>query len=554
MPAADQFVLVGRIVTMAGAPDAEAVLISGGRIEAVGSRELAVHSRAHDIPVHDVGNRVVLPGFVDPHLHLDQLATNTVLGVDCRVPGCQTVHDVLDRLSDALRDPGPRDGWLIGYGNLFFDLKLADRRLPSRAELDQVSRTIPIVLHCGGHASIMNTAALEKSNLGRFISGTAGVWGTPVVRMDESGQPTGFVAEVDQLLPVPQPSGAEIAEELARTLRLRFTAHGVTTIGEISPSAEAVARLEQLTRSPEPPCRAVSYVMVPGAMALADALDMVTASRSHGQSDTFAIRGIKLFADGGYSARNAATYTPYLPEEGLRAGTKGRLNLGHGELVRTILLARERSADLAVHANGERAQDEVIRAVLAAGVAYGPPMVRLEHAGNLLTDERRLVAWREADLLGVLQPGFLHDFVGDFLPQVMGDAAARGRLPLRTLIDNAVPVAASSDVGGASSDQQSNPLFSVWCCLARRGFSGDRIEPDETITVPEALRLHTIEAARALGLDRETGSIEPGKFADFVVLDGDPRAVPVDDIPRLRVADVYLSGRSLTGAHAGHPT
>jgi predicted amidohydrolase YtcJ len=141
-----RLVLIGRVLPMAGPrPYEQAVAIVGDRIEAVGGRDVADSYRRQGATVLDFGDRAILPGFVDPHVHLEEasLALNQL--VDCRVPRCRSVSDVLETLSQA-RATVPPDGWLIAQANLFWDQKLADRRFPTRQELDSISRTNPIVI------------------------------------------------------------------------------------------------------------------------------------------------------------------------------------------------------------------------------------------------------------------------------------------------------------------------------------------------------------------------------------------------------------------------
>src|SRR5260370_42266857 len=157
--------ITGRIATVAGAADAQALLIRDGRIETVGDRRIAEQARAAGIAVRDAGDRLVVPGFVGPPIHLRHLAVGRGRGGDCRFPGCKTISDVLEALSDGMKHV-PKGGLLIGYGNLFFDQKIADRRVPSRAELDSVSGAVPATLHLGRHASVLNGAALRLAEVG----------------------------------------------------------------------------------------------------------------------------------------------------------------------------------------------------------------------------------------------------------------------------------------------------------------------------------------------------------------------------------------------------
>jgi predicted amidohydrolase YtcJ len=464
------------------------------------------------------------------------------MSVDCRVPRCKTIDDVLAALTEGLGKVASGD-WLIGFGNLFFDQKLAERRLPSREELDRVSRSVPIVLRAGGHVSVLNSPGIERAGLERFMGGGEGAWGHPVVELDAAGNPTGVVGEVDRFLPIPDPEAGALKAGLESTFRDYFTRFGVTTIGEMVENMESVRLLDELVHEGRLHGRVVLYTMVPGALPLQEAIAWSRTFRPRSGSEALCVRGIKLFMDGGYSARNAATRTEYVAEHAIRPGSRGKLNLERGQLVRALSAAREEGLQIAVHANGERAQDEVIDAVESANLFGEGPRIRVEHAGNLVTDLTALTRWKRANITAVAQPGFLYSFIGDFFPLILGDGGRKGRLPMRTLLDERVSLAISSDVALGAEEGQTNPLFSVWCCARRSSFFGRIIEPEEAIGVREALALHTIEAARALELEDSVGSIEAGKLADIVVLDRDPFKVGTDDLPHVQVDAVMVGGR-----------
>ena len=532
------FALTGRIATVSGAADAQALLVREGSIVEVGDRGVAQRAAAAGVAVHDMGERLVMPGFVDPHVHLHHLSVGRGRGVDCRVPHCKTLEDVFDALRAGLVC---RQGeWLVGYGNLFFDQKIAERRTPTRAELDAVSVEVPIVLHLGGHTSILNTRALELADVGRFMSGAAGGWGSPVVELDAAGRPTGLVSEIDPFLPIDDPDAASAERYVTDTFRELFTANGVTTFGEMVDSDLAVDVLDRLISRGELAARGVMYDMAPAHRPLAEAIEWVTGF--HGASgERLRAAGVKMFADGGYSARNAATNTAYVRDHAPRTGYRGKLNLDQGTVRRAIEATRAHGIQLAVHTNGTRAQREVLDAVLAAGDPLAHPSVRVEHLGNVLDRIADIADWRATGVTPVLQPAFLYNFVGDFVPMLLGDAGTKGRLPLRTILDEGVVPVASSDVGLGAEDDQSNPMFGIWCTLARRSYWNREIEADERITFAEALRLFTLEGARALGLQDVVGSLEVGKQADIVVMDRDPRD-DLEEVLAARVHEVYLSG------------
>jgi predicted amidohydrolase YtcJ len=496
--------------------------------------------------VRDVGDRVILPGFVDPHVHFEHYAVGRGRAVDCRVPGCLTISDVLDNLRAGLGRAADGNGWLIGYGNLFFDQKLAERRLPTRHELDKVSDRVPIVLHCGGHTSVLNSRALELAGVERFLGGGAeGLWGSPVVEVDAQGAPTGVVGEIDGLLPIPPLPPDEVREHMESAYRDLFTRYGVTTFGEMVGSLASVDILDELISSARIPARVVMYGMVPSILPLEEACEWAASYRSGAGPDLLSAAGVKLFADGGYSSRNAASRTPYVREHAPRAGYAGQLNMTQAAILDAVHASRRHDVQLAVHANGTRAQDEIIAALLSLANPHDHRSVRIEHAGNLLGARTDLVQWRRANVIPVVQPGFLYNFVGDFVPMLLGDAGTKGRLPLRTMLEDGIVPVASTDVGLGAEEEQSNPLFSIWECAARRGYWGRVIEEEESIGFAQALRLHTLEAARALGIDDKVGSVEPGKYGDLVVLDRDPRRVPLDELRQIQVDSVYLAGREV---------
>jgi predicted amidohydrolase YtcJ len=119
-------------------------------------------------------------------------------------------------------------------------------------------------------------------------------------------------------------------------------------------------------------------------------------------------------------------------------------------------------------------------------------------------------------------------------------------------LDEGVIPAASSDIGLGAEIEQSNPLFGIWCCLAREGYWGRQVEPEQAISFAEALRLFTLEGARALGMEHQIGSLEVGKYADIVILDRDPRAC-LDQLRHTSAEAVYVGGVEVYRSTSDNP-
>ena len=153
--------------------------------------------------IDDVGARPLLPGFVDVHAHVEVACRAAYGTVDCRAPECSTVDDVLEALRAGL-DAGRESGWIVGQANLFFDRKLREGRLPTRAELDRVSGDVGIALRAGGHITVLNTRALELAGIDRGYAPPAhSITGKPIVERAADDEPTGVVKEMDNVLPLP---------------------------------------------------------------------------------------------------------------------------------------------------------------------------------------------------------------------------------------------------------------------------------------------------------------------------------------------------------------
>jgi predicted amidohydrolase YtcJ len=542
MESGARWAVAGRVLTMAdsGRPE-RVVVVEGDTIVDVGGPDLLARLEEDDgTTVVDVGDAVVLPGFVDPHAHVE--ATSRAHGetVDCRVPGCRSIEEVLQALSD--NRSKARDGWLVGQANLFFDQKLEDKRLPTREELDSVSRDLSIVIRAGGHISVLNTRAFETSDVVSY-AGKRGMAGGAVVERDSSGEPTGVIGELDKVLPLPEPTREELREELRTGMHELFTRYGVTSVGEISDSVDGLRLMDELISSGEAPLRTSVFLWAPGTLSVEAACDWERTLQFSAPREWLQVRGLKVFADGGYSARNAAARTEYMEPYAVEKGSRGQLDLSAEELGSLVGRANAAGLQLAVHANGERAQDAVCQGVVAAGPPEDERLrTRVEHAGNFVTTPDTVEWWRRAGIIPVPQPVFIYNF-GDLFPVYLGEAGRRGRFPFRMLLEDGWRISGSSDIWIGGEQEQTNPFFSIWCCLRRQTFFGEIVDPDQALDIETALEMHTINAALTLGEADRRGSLEKGKVADLALVARDPRELEVDELRTLEVDATIAGGR-----------
>ena len=250
--------------------------------------------------------------------------------------------------------------------------------------------------------------------------------------------------------------------------------------------------------------------------------------------DWLTFGGVKLSIDGVCVARNAATYEPYPGEPENRGITR----IEQDELNETVLRCHRSGVRVAIHAIGPRAVDMALDAIENALTLHprADHRHRIEHAYLPGSGEQRARMAR----LGVVvttQPAFL-DGLGDGWLRIWGSDALAGVLPLRSMLAEGISVAGSTDYPCVPAD----PILGLAAAVNRRTRTGSRIDPDESITVPHALRLQTTAAAFSGFEEKLKGSLELGKLADFVLLSEDPTSVPVEELGRIKVEATVVGG------------
>lgn len=536
----DSIVLGGKVLTMEphARPDFEGVAIRDGRIVALLRRSETEAFVGENTRVHDLGARVLMPGFVDVHAHAEVLCRTNHSTIDCRAPEVSCVDDLFDVLAQGSKGTVKGD-WIVGQANLFFDRKLHEGRLPLREELDRFSRDHPIAIRAGGHITVLNTKALEVSGIDRnYVPPSYSLTGPPQVDRDSNGDPTGIVREMDVLLPLPTVGAAQLKAALRDGIHQSFTRFGVTCIGEISETVTGIETFSELAEEGDLGAALRVYLWAPGTMKLEQAADWRRHIAIGANPADLRIQGIKLFSDGGFSAKSAAVSCPYVGTSGC-----GEIAFSKYFFRRAVELSQPAGLQLSVHANGNRAQEWLCEQLLQLGGAdSGQTRMRIEHAANLMPRPETMDWWARAGIIPVPQAVFIYTF-GEYFADYLGDFGRNGLFPFRSLIDQGWRLNGSSDVWIGSEREATNPFFSIWCALSRRAYSGAILDASEAITLDEALAMHTIDSAAALNEADMRGSLAPGKFADVIALNRDPHSATLDEIRHITADFVMARGR-----------
>lgn len=512
-------------------PWAQAVGVAGDRISVVGSTD-AVLRASEDAEVVDVAGRTVLPGFVDAHNHF--LATGESLGsLDVRFPGVRSIAGLVSAIARACRSRAP--GEMVrahGYDDAKYE------RPPTRWDLDTAAPSHPVLVgHVSGHYVLANSQAMERRNVSESAVDPPG----GLLDRDLQGRLTGVFRDAATALVEPTvvdigrhgPNfhvAATTGELVAAVERagIAFLEAGLTTVCDAQVTSRELAAYREARRQGRLPLRTV-------CMPLSHQIESYETLGLSGPfgDEWLSIGAMKFYCDGSLIGGTAAFTVPY----GKQGELEGVLFWEPEDLAAAIERAHGNGWQVGVHAQGDRAIGIVLDAFEGALRTHprDDPRFRVEHGGYPTDDQ--LARMRDLGAFLVAQPSYLRDSGDDFLERLPGRAH---RLePLRTALELGVPVVLSSDSDVASF----RPMDTIASAIQRETLSGSFLGVDQALTVEEAVRSHTIEAARAIRAEERLGSIEAGKLADIVVIDGDLFGSAPEEIRELAIGMTMIGGR-----------
>ena len=492
--------------------------INDGRVIAVGSGDAPT---AEYSGVIDMQGRTVMPGLTDAHGHM-LLLGQARARVD--LVGSDSLEDALARVA---KQASPGKGWVLGRG--WNQVLWPDKKFPRATDLDKVMAGRPVWLRrIDGHAGWANTRALEIAGIDDT---TPDPVGGRIVR-DSDGKATGvFIDNAKALIEqnIARPGEDEIRYALD-VAQKELNSLGITSVHDAGVDTATLAAYKDMADKGELTLRV--YAMVSDAGENLDALGKPLIAYG---GDRLTARTVKIYIDGALGSRGAALLSDYCDEP----GNKGLVFSNQDELDAMVMKALGMGFQVGIHAIGDlgnrMALDAFAKAQQGDSVRYRN---RIEHAQIVaLEDIPRFAA---LGVIAAMQPVHATSDKNMAADRV-GEKRLAGGYAWRKFLDGGTVIAAGSDF----PVEYANPFHGIYAAVTRMDQNGEPPGgwyPGERMTLPEAVRAFTIDAAYAAFQENDLGELRPGKWADFIVLDRDLFKAHESELWQIQVEETWLAG------------
>jgi predicted amidohydrolase YtcJ len=529
---------------------AQAVAIKDGRITAIGANNAVLKERGSRTRMVDLGGKTVLPGLIDAHVH----AVGAGLSEYKKpLPPLGSIAEIQDYIREKAKTT-PKGEWILVPRTL--PPRLREMRMPTRKDLDVI--TDHPVAFDGSYVWSANSMALQVSGITRS---TPNPPGGEVVK-DEKGEPNGILRNAAQLL-----KGVKRAETfteqdklaaLEQMLKL-YAEAGLTGVEDRAVTPEEVALYQKLHDQKKLPVRVGLTWRINASRPIEQIEREINASqwKTGLGDDWLRFATFKVTLDGGQSVGTAYQRMPYGPFGRQLYGqtdpdARGTLFIDSDKLYRIFHAARAKGWQLTAHAQGGGAIDALLDAFEKLDREKSIRGERHHVMHGSMMNEQAIQRIKRLDISMDVQPGWLYLDV-PALEKVFGKQNMRWFFPLHTFIQKGIPVAGGADhmIGHGKDNAVNpyNPFLNMWMCISRKTRAGEVFYPEEKVSREDALRLYTNGAAWIQFAEKERGSLEPGKFADLVVIDRDYLTCPENQIKDIQPLLTMVGGRTVYEKH-----
>lgn len=520
----DQIYYGGVILTMKGEePEyVQAVKVSNGKILQVGTIEELTGKE--EVEWIDLRGKTMLPAFIDAHSHITAFA-NT-LGI-VNLSDCTSFEEIIEKMKKYKEENQIQKGeWIIGFSYDHNFLK--EKRHPTKEVLDQVAKDNPIMIsHTSGHMGIVNSIALKEMNLTKETQAPKG----GKFGMDEKKKElTGYLEE-NAFFEYSKKAGKFTLEKLVKLMEKAqyvYVSKGITTIQDGLTKKPEWVLLKYMADHQKLIADVVSYIDIK------ENQEIITENPQYVKQykDHLKIGGYKLILDGSPQGKTAWITAPYEGEREYR----GYPACSDQQVEEYLTKAIQENIQMLVHCNGDAAIDQLINAYEKRKKEEKEPIRPvIIHAQTIREDQIK-----KAKKLGML-PSYFNTHVyywGDIHKQNLGKRALKIS-PAGTSRKEKLIYTFHQDTPVI----RPNPLENVWSAVCRKTKEGQVLGEEEKVSVYEALKAVTINVAYQYFEEKEKGTIEIGKIADFAILENNPLEVQIDKIKDIRIIKTIKQGK-----------
>lgn len=533
----------------------QAIAIKDDRILALGKNETVLKTRGKTTAVYDLKGKMVLPGLIDSHVHPAAAMTE----FDHPIPDMETIGQVLDYIRERARVL-PEGDWI--QLRQIFITRLREQRYPTLQELDAAAPAHPVIFSTGPDA-VLNTLALRASAIDKHFEVKDG--GPGYVEKDpKTGEVTGILRGLGRFIQ-PKTSGrkAEEADIYQRTIQLfkDYNSIGLTTVADRNASLDSLPRYEKMKKNGDLPVRLFISHSLSTLGPLKEIEENIQRIANHPLRKTdssLQIIGVKTFLDGGMLTGSAYLREPWGVSTiyGINdPAYRGVLNIPADRLYALVRKTAEQGLQFTAHSVGDGAVHQLLEAYekVAKDFPIAKTRPSFTHCNFMSAD----AIARIARLGGVIdiQPAWLY-LDTRTLEKQFGYDRLRYFQPLKSLFAAGIKVGGGSDhmqkIGSMRSINPYNPFLGMWVTVTRKAkWHPTSLHPEEALSREQAIRFYTANNAYLLFKENEIGSLEPGKYADLIVLDRNLLTCSENEMSQTKVLRTYLGGKLIFSTDRG---
>jgi hypothetical protein len=499
---------------------ADTLCIEDNQFKAIGRWEELQSLADNQTTIINAAGKTIMPGFNDTHIHIWKVGQLMTYMLDLR--GISSKSEMLEVLLDYAKK-NPDNIWLTARG--FNEAHWSDKSLPTKTDLDKLGIDRPVyVIRTCAHIAVCNSLALQKAGINnKTISPPGGE-----IRIGIDGQPNGILTETALGLitkHIPTASGEQLRNMIlaAQQELLRL---GITAATDPAVDPLLLDTYMQMEAASELRLRINALPIL-----LPDGASRPNPIPKKYESNFFRVNAVKFFSDGGLSGKTAALKKTYKDST-----EKGILRLEKDLYTSLATQAMKNELGVATHAIGDDAIDFVIDVYTTLHEAFPHICNRIEHLG--LPSRENLAIMYKKKIAASMQSIFIHELGNNFL-SYLDETYLKKCYPIRSVVESGILVSLSSD---APVVKNFNPLHGAYAAHSRKTITGERIAPQESVSLSTALSLYTSEAAKMSQIPHY-GCIAPGYLADFIMLNQNPLQAANNDVNAIHVTDTFINGK-----------